>query len=104
MGVNLSPSQFRHDLPATVRSVVADTGVDPTLLELEVTENILLNEVSRAEALLQELRDLGVSLAFDDFGTGYASLSYLKRFPLDRIKIDQSFVRDVGVIRRAWLL
>ena len=69
--------------------------MDPTLLELEVTENILLSEVSRAEVLLQELRGIGVSLAFDDFGTGYASLSYLKRFPLDRLKIDRSFVRDL---------
>lgn len=95
MGVNLSPSQFRSDLPATVRSILAETRVNPGLLELEVTENILLHENSRAEALLQELRDIGVSIAFDDFGTGYASLSYLKRFPLDRLKIDRSFVRDL---------
>ncbi len=93
ISVNLSPSQFKSgDLAATVESVLRDTGLSPTLLELEVTENILLEDDERALEIFRRIQALGVGIAFDDFGTGYASLAYLKKFPLDRIKIDKSFV------------
>jgi EAL domain-containing protein (putative c-di-GMP-specific phosphodiesterase class I) len=75
--------------------VLKDTGFAPSLLELEVTENILLEDNEAALDTFHRIRDLGVSIAFDDFGTGYASLAYLKKFPLDRLKIDKSFVRDI---------
>ena len=96
LGVNLSPSQLQSgDLAATVGAVLKDTGFSPFLLELEVTENILLEDDEVALETFQRIQDLGVHIAFDDFGTGYASLTYLKKFPLDRLKIDQSFVRDI---------
>ena len=95
-GVNLSQSQFRSiNLVQIVQDVLYRTELPNSLLELEVTENILLEQEKHAEEILHELRLHGVSIAFDDFGTGYASLSYLKNFPLDRIKIDRSFVRDI---------
>jgi EAL domain-containing protein (putative c-di-GMP-specific phosphodiesterase class I) len=96
ISVNLSPSQFKSgDLAATVESVLRDTGFSPTLLELEVTENILLEDDERALEIFRRIQALGVGIAFDDFGTGYASLAYLKKFPLDRIKIDKSFVLKI---------
>ena len=95
VGVNLSPSQFRSDLPGMVQRVLDETGFRPTFLELEVTENILLDQDRRVAELLAHIQAIGVSIAFDDFGTGYASLTHLKRFPLDRLKIDRSFVRDL---------
>ncbi len=98
VGVNLSPSHFRtDDLADTVEKVLTETTLTPSLLELEVTENILLEDDERTVSILSRIREIGVSLAFDDFGTGYASLSHLKRFPLDRIKIDRSFVRDIAI-------
>ncbi|WP_245428746.1 EAL domain-containing protein [Rhodoplanes elegans] len=106
IGVNLSPSQFKTgDLAASVMVALADSGLSPEHLELEVTENILLDDDDRTIETFQRLRNLGVGIAFDDFGTGYASLSYLKKFPLTRLKIDQSFVRalapgtvDAGIV------
>jgi diguanylate cyclase (GGDEF)-like protein/PAS domain S-box-containing protein len=96
IAVNLFASQFKTgDLAGAVAGILADTGLSPHLLELEVTENILLDDDERVRGIFQRIRDLGVSLALDDFGTGYASLSYLKRFPLNRLKIDQTFVRDL---------
>jgi len=97
IGVNLTPAQFdTGDLPFTVATVLAETGLSPQLLELEVTEHVLLVEDDeRACDIFRRLRELGVRIAFDDFGTGYASLSYLKKFPLNRLKIDQSFVREL---------
>jgi len=93
LGVNLSPSQFQAgDLAATVSAVLEDSGFSPSLLELEVTESILLEDAERALDIFRKIQNLGVQLAFDDFGTGYASLTYLKTFPLDRLKIDKSFV------------
>ena len=93
LSVNLSPSQFQlGDLAATVASVLRDTGFSPSLLELEVTESILLEDDERALEIFRLIQNLGVRIAFDDFGTGYASLTYLKKFPLDRLKIDKSFV------------
>lgn len=96
VGVNLSPSQFQSgDLAAFVSKLLTSTGLSPHLLELEVTEDILLHDEPGVLQTFNRLQALGVSLVFDDFGTGYASLSYLKKFPLDGLKIDRSFVRDV---------
>lgn len=96
LSVNLSPSQLKSgDLAARVEAVLCGTGFSPSLLELEVTEHILLDDDERACGIFRRIQELGVSIAFDDFGTGYASLTYLKKFPLDRLKIDQSFVREL---------
>src|SRR5207244_7477413 len=81
-----------------VATVLQDTDESPYLLELEVTENILLEDDQGALETFNRIQDLGVRIAFDDFGTGYASLTYLKKFPLDRLKIDQSFVRELREI------
>ncbi len=90
------PRSFnRAILRRRLASVLKDTGFSPLLLELEVTENILLEDDEAALETFQRIQELGVHIAFDDFGTGYASLTYLKKFPLDRLKIDQSFVRDI---------
>jgi diguanylate cyclase (GGDEF)-like protein len=97
MGVNVSARQFTTgDLPATVSRIVQETRLDPSYLELEITESVAMHDVERTIATLSALRDIGVKLAIDDFGTGYSSLSYLKRFPIHRLKIDQSFVRNVA--------
>jgi diguanylate cyclase (GGDEF)-like protein/PAS domain S-box-containing protein len=96
VGINLSPSQLQSgDLAKTVAEVLAATGVTPQLIELEVTEDILLTDEQRVLDTFLRIQKLGVRLVFDDFGTGYASLSYLKKFPLDGLKIDRSFVRDL---------
>lgn len=96
IGVNLSPSQLQSgDLAETVRMVLKDTGISPSLLELEVTEDILLEDDEAVRKIFKRIQNLGVHIAFDDFGTGYASLTYLKKFPLNRLKIDQSFVREL---------
>jgi EAL domain-containing protein (putative c-di-GMP-specific phosphodiesterase class I) len=96
LGVNLSPSQIQAgDLATTIGRVLKDTGFSPTLLELEVTEDILLEDDDIAAETFRRIQDLGVHIAFDDFGTGYASLTYLKKFSLDGLKIDQSFVREL---------
>ncbi len=96
VSVNLSSSQFQSgDLAAFVAKLLDVTGLSPGLLELEVTEDILLHDEPAVLHTFNRLQALGVSLVFDDFGTGYASLSYLKKFPLDGLKIDRSFVRDV---------
>jgi EAL domain-containing protein (putative c-di-GMP-specific phosphodiesterase class I) len=79
-----------------VRDVLAETGLEPRYLELELTETVLMEDSRSIADMLRELKDIGVLLALDDFGTGYSSLSYLKRFPIDTLKIDQSFVRDLS--------
>ncbi|MBS7662661.1 EAL domain-containing protein [Pseudomonas lalucatii] len=97
VSVNLSVHQLRQgNLTSLVRQVLEETGLAPDLLELELTESQLLDNVESVIATFQQLRDLGVKLAIDDFGTGYSSLSYLKRFPVDYVKIDQSFIRDLA--------
>ncbi|MBX5471819.1 MAG: EAL domain-containing protein, partial [Acetobacteraceae bacterium] len=94
--VNLSPLTFRRqDVYAMVVSALEHSGLDPAWLELELTESILLENNDDVKATLRALQALGVGLALDDFGTGYSSLSYVKNFPVDRIKIDQSFIRDL---------
>lgn len=96
VGINLSPSQLQSgDLARSVADVLAATGVTPSLIELEVTEDILIKDEQRVLDIFLRIQKLGVRLVFDDFGTGFASLSYLKKFPLDGLKIDRSFVRDV---------
>lgn len=96
VAVNLSPRQFRqHDLAAVVAQVLAETGLEPHLLELEITEGMVMQDVTRVTDVLGELKQMGLTLAMDDFGTGYSSLGYLKRFPFDKLKIDKSFVRDI---------
>ena len=98
VSVNLSLSQFHHDdLVETVDSTIQEFRIDPRRLTLEVTESIFMKDLDFAISVLQRLKLLGVSIAIDDFGTGYSSLSYLKKFPVDAVKIDQSFVKDVTV-------
>ncbi|MDR3537367.1 MAG: EAL domain-containing protein [Acetobacteraceae bacterium] len=102
MAVNLSPVQFRNkELVRTVRDALTASGIPAGRLELEVTESTLMKDVDSAVAILDELRSLGVRIAMDDFGTGYSSLSYLRHFPFDKIKIDKSFVDDIGQRRGA---
>ena len=96
MAVNVSARQFHHqDIPQLVRRALVETGIPPQSLELELTESALLYNADAVIDTLRELKAIGVSLAMDDFGTGYSSLSYLKRFPIDTIKIDQSFTADL---------
>jgi diguanylate cyclase (GGDEF)-like protein len=96
VAVNLSAREFlREDLAGSVRRVLREADLEPTRLELEITENVLMRDSCVAQAVLGALRDAGVRLTLDDFGTGYSSLSYLKRFPIDTLKIDRSFVRDI---------
>jgi diguanylate cyclase (GGDEF)-like protein/PAS domain S-box-containing protein len=97
VAVNLSPVQFRsRNLVQVVISALAQSGLSPRRLELEITESILLAETDANLAILHQLRELGVSISMDDFGTGYSSLSYLRSFPFDKIKIDRSFVKDIA--------
>lgn len=97
VSVNLSVHQLRQGkLVSLVRQVLDETGLLPEYLELELTESQLLDSVEHIITTFQQLRELGVKLAIDDFGTGYSSLSYLKRFPVDYVKIDQSFIRGLG--------
>jgi diguanylate cyclase (GGDEF)-like protein/PAS domain S-box-containing protein len=96
IAVNLSPVQFLKDeLPALVHTVLLETGLSGSRLELEITEGVLVNNFSRVSAILRQLKSLGVRVAMDDFGTGYSSLSYLQSFPFDKIKIDRSFVSSL---------
>jgi diguanylate cyclase (GGDEF)-like protein len=96
IAVNLSVQQLRQaDLPQRVAAILDDTGLQPEFLELEVTESLFMEDGAVAKTVLADLRAMGVSIALDDFGTGYSSLSYLQQFPLDYLKIDQSFMRGV---------
>ena len=96
VAVNISPTQFRTgDFPGFVHAVLLETGLPASRLELEVTENVLIDDFSRAISILCRLKALGVRIALDDFGTGYSSMSYLHSFPFDKIKIDRAFVGDL---------
>ncbi len=97
IAVNLSVIQFQQPgLAQMVRKVLEKTGLHPGYLELEITENVAMHAEEEVLSTLNELRALGIQIAIDDFGTGYSSLSYLKSFPIDKLKIDQSFVNDLG--------
>jgi len=97
VSVNLSARQFRAEgLVRTVSRILQETGLEPAGLEMELTESMVMHNVESAIATLQGLKSLGVGLSVDDFGTGYSSLSYLKNLPIDTLKIDRSFVRDIG--------
>ena len=95
VAVNLSVHQFNEQIFDTIRRVLADCTLDPELLELELTESASMADPDKSCALLAQLKGMGYRLAIDDFGTGYSNLNYLKRFPVDRLKLDQSFVRDL---------
>ena len=96
VAVNLSARQFRKgDLPLVVMDILQETGLDPRLLELELTESMVMADPVGAEQTMRALKDMGVCLSLDDFGTGYSSLNYLRRFPVDSLKIDRSFINDV---------
>ena len=96
LAVNVSAKQFRQaDFVDQVKTVVKHHAINPSLLKLELTESLLLENIEETISTMTELRDSGVQFSLDDFGTGYSSLQYLKRLPLDQLKIDQSFVRDI---------
>ncbi|MDR3415814.1 MAG: EAL domain-containing protein [Nevskia sp.] len=96
LAVNVSPRQFlQKDWIDIVRSALADSGLNPNQLELEITESTLMQNPEDAAAMLREIRSSGVGIVVDDFGTGYSSLSYITRFPIDKLKIDRTFVRDL---------
>lgn len=96
VAVNLSPRQFHQpDLSSRVAQILEKIGLEPSSLELELTESLMVEDVSSAIATLTQLKNLGISLAIDDFGTGYSSLSYLTQYPFDALKIDRSFVRNI---------
>jgi EAL domain-containing protein (putative c-di-GMP-specific phosphodiesterase class I) len=96
LAVNLSPLQFADDnLESEIRKALELSGLDPHSLELEITESAVMHNMEQATAAMRALKEQGVKLAIDDFGTGYSSLSNLQHFPLDRIKIDQSFTREI---------
>jgi EAL domain-containing protein (putative c-di-GMP-specific phosphodiesterase class I) len=95
--VNLSVRQFADEhLLDDIAAILRDTGMTPNLLELEITEGMIVHNVERAIKLLTAIKQLGVRLAIDDFGTGYSSLGQLKHFPIDTLKVDRSFIRDLA--------
>ncbi|MDX8536539.1 EAL domain-containing protein [Mesorhizobium abyssinicae] len=96
LSVNVSPVQFRKGNLVGGGLALAGSGLEAHQLEIEITESVLLAESSTNLAILKQLRSLGVRIALDDFGTGYSSLSYLRQFPFNRLKIDRSFVREIG--------
>lgn len=96
VAVNLSPLQFKQEnLVSTVSQIITETGIDPSILELEITESMIMDSVDQATSTMVELTELGLQLAIDDFGTGYSSLSYLRYFPLSKLKIDKCFIERV---------
>jgi diguanylate cyclase (GGDEF)-like protein/PAS domain S-box-containing protein len=96
VAVNVSPRQFESGLAATFGTIIGTSGIDPATVCLEVTESMVMQDAELAIATLRELKTLGLSISVDDFGTGFSSLAYLKRFPLDELKIDKSFVDGLG--------
>lgn len=102
VAVNLSPIQFQHgELPRLIQQTLIDTGLQPSRLELEITEGILLGDFAHIVSMLRRIKAMGVRIAMDDFGTGYSSLSYLQAFPFDKIKIDKSFIQSIGRTEQA---
>ena len=98
MAVNLSGYQLQHkSLLTTISTILAETGINPDYLEFEITESVIMQNPDLAVDILSSITDLGIHISIDDFGTGYSSLSHLKRFSVNTLKIDKSFVRDVGL-------
>lgn len=98
MAVNLSARQFHDDgLTRTIQSVLDESGLPARQLELEVTESLLMEDSTRSQTTLASIKRMGIHISVDDFGTGYSSLAYLKRFPLDTLKIDRAFVKELGI-------
>jgi EAL domain-containing protein (putative c-di-GMP-specific phosphodiesterase class I) len=96
VAVNLSPRQLTDDnLPKSIASILKDCGMEPAWLELEITESMIMHDVGKTMQKLNALGKMGIRIAIDDFGTGHSSLAYLKRFPIDTLKIDRSFIRDL---------
>jgi EAL domain-containing protein (putative c-di-GMP-specific phosphodiesterase class I) len=96
LSVNLSARQFRQKgLAGLLSRVLRDTGIEPDALDLELTESMLMDDIESAVRTMKILKEMGMHLSLDDFGTGYSSLSHLKRFPIDTLKIDQSFVSEI---------
>lgn len=97
IGINISPKQFaEHDLASQIGQILQDTGIDPSCVDLEITETIAMADAERSDLVLSELKALGLRLNIDDFGTGYSSLSRLQRFPVDALKIDRSFISGIA--------
>jgi EAL domain-containing protein (putative c-di-GMP-specific phosphodiesterase class I) len=97
VAINLSAQQFADSrLIDNLNQVLQQTGCDPELLEFEITESVVMTSPGKALQLLEQIKDYGITLAIDDFGTGHSSLAYLKRFPVDSVKIDCTFVRDIA--------
>ena len=97
MAVNISAQEFRHrHFLRNLRDILTSTGLSPRMLELELTEGVLMHDASSSGNVLQALKDMGVRIAIDNFGTGYSSLNHLRRFPIDTLKIDRSFVQDIN--------
>jgi EAL domain-containing protein (putative c-di-GMP-specific phosphodiesterase class I) len=94
VAVNLSGRQFQESLVPEIAEILKKTGLEPQFLELELTETSIMKNDEIAVEILKQLKDMGIQICIDDFGTGYSSLSYLKRFPIDTLKIDQSFIRE----------
>jgi len=98
VAVNLSGYQLQHtEMLATIRKVLKETGMSPDRLELEITESVIMQNADFAASVLSEISELGIHISIDDFGTGYSSLAHLKRFSVNTLKIDKSFVRDVDL-------
>ena len=96
-GGNVRGGEFRQpDFIANMRAILAETGANPARLELEITESLLLEGIDEFIVKMREMKAMGISFALDDFGTGYSSLAYLKKLPLNQLKIDRSFVQDLG--------
>jgi EAL domain-containing protein (putative c-di-GMP-specific phosphodiesterase class I) len=98
IAINVSANQFsRSNFVDRLERYIAETGIDPGLVELEVTESVIIEGAGEARAALDRVAALGVGIAIDDFGTGYSGLAYFKRLPIDTVKIDQSFIRDLTI-------
>jgi len=98
IAVNISPRQFQQrSFPKVIRDALIESELEPKYLELEITESVLVSDSQKAMSILEEVRALNTCLAIDDFGTGFSSMSYIMRFPVDRIKIDKSFIRDITI-------